>query len=157
MNRDEIRKRTGDLYEDELQWSIDRDDQVDIAKARSRAAVRLGREMEGQDISGVWLGYVEAIARNIERRFEIDLTSGQLKIDGALRVGDLTLIPAGRMRLRDWVEFDARREAKYQEHADKRVSEREVTRAIIDRLRAHGGDPTTLDACPDLFSEQKAA
>jgi hypothetical protein len=157
VNRDEIRKRALYHYEDELQYAIARDDEVDVVRARARAAARIGREMDGQDISGVWLGYIEAIARGVERRFEIDLTSGQLRMSGAVRVGDLVLVPAARMRLRDWLAFDARREAKFEEHANKRNAERKATSEIIDRLRAFGGDPTTFEACPDLFPEAQAA
>lgn len=151
MDKQEIAKRCHALYEDELQYAISRDDKLDLARCRARAAMRIGREMEGQDISGVWLGYVEGIARNVERGFEIDLSSGQLRLDGAIRTAALSLVPAGKAREQDWLDHDELRELKFREHAAKRARERDAIREIVDRLRAHGGDPTTIEACPDLF------
>jgi hypothetical protein len=155
MDRTELRKRAVELYEDELQYAIARDDEIDLGSCRSRAAIRIGREMEGLDISAVWLGYVEGIARNVERGFEEDLTNGQLRLSGALRTGDLMFVPTPRMRERDWLTVDERHEAKYREHAEKRDRERAAIRGIVDRLRSYGGDPTTFEACPDLFGESE--
>lgn len=157
MDRHELRKRVSALYEDELQYAIARDDEIDLTSCRSRAAMRIGREMEGLDISAVWIGYVEGIARTVERGFEEDLTTGQLRVDGALRTGDLTFVPTPRMRERDWLTVDERHEIKYREHEAARAREQEAIRGIVERLRAHGGDPTTLEACPDLFAEREAA
>lgn len=157
MDKQAIRQRAQALYEDELQYSIARDERIDLARCRSRAAVRIGREMEGRDISGVWLGYVEGIARAVERGFEIDLSNGQLRVEGCVRVGNLAAIPAGKMRAADWIEHDAMRENKLREHVEKREHERQQIRQIVGRLRKHGGNPTTLEACPDLFAAEVAA
>lgn len=156
MDKDEIRKRARELYEDELQFSIARDDQVDLIQCRSRAAMRLGRELENQDISGVWLGYIEGIARSTERGFEIDLTVGEIRVGGTLRTGVLKVVPADKAREADLIEWYALREAKLDEFVAKRQQERPFVAEIIDRMRAHGGDPTLLEACPDLFGHEKA-
>lgn len=156
MDKTEIRKRAQELYENELQHANERDDRIDYGRCRARAAIRIGSEMEGQDISGVWLGYIEGIARGCERGFEIDLASGQLRLDGAVRVGNLAAVPAGKMRELDWLAHDQMRETKLRDHSEKRAHERDAIRGIVDRLRSFGGDPTTLEACPDLFGEQAA-
>lgn len=157
MDRHEIKKRAQELYADEIQYAIARDDEIDLNTARHRAAMRLGREMEGQDMSLVWVGFVEGIARSAERGFEVDAATGQLRFGDALRVRDLTFVPTPKARLRDWLALDARREEKFQQHAAARDQERAFYREIVERLRAHGGDPTTFEACPDLFGHEAAA
>lgn len=157
MDKRELSKRVTELYADELQYAIARDDEVDVTKARTRAAMRIGREMEGRDMSAFWIGYVEGIARSVERQFEVDLSTGQLRFQDALRVADLTLVPTPKARVRDWLALDARHEEKFQQHASARSHERDAIREVVERLRAHGGDPTTFEACPDLFAEHKAA
>jgi hypothetical protein len=154
MAKTEIRARAQELYEDEVQYAIARDEEVDLQQARARAAERLGREREGQDNSDVWLGYIDGIARSVERGFEIDATSGQLRLGGALRVGDLVFVPADKARIRDWMALDQRREDTFRKHESKREKEQEFIHAIVDRMREFGGDPTTLEACPDLFDAE---
>jgi hypothetical protein len=159
MDRREIRERALELYSDELAYAIDADSEVaeiTLTEIRARAALRLGRAMAEEDISGVWLAYIDAIARTVERHFEVEV-DGQLKIGGAIRVGDLTFVPVAKARERDWLALDERHELKFREHAAKRAREREAIHAIVDRLRAHGGDPTTFEACPDLFATDEAA
>lgn len=157
MDKIEIRKRAQALYEDELQYSIARDDEVDLTRCRSKAAIRLGREMEEQDISGVWLGYIEGIARAVERGFEIDLSVGEIRIGGTLRTGPLRFIPADKAREHDLLEWDAMRDSKLQDFVAKRAQEKPLIESIVGRMRAYGGNPTMLEACPDLFGEEKAA
>lgn len=156
MDKLEIRKRAQALYEDELQYAITRDDEVDLVRCRARAATRLGREMDGQDISGVWLGYIEGIARGCERGFEIDFAVGQIRIGGMLRTGPLRFIPADRARAKDVLEWDVMREQKLSDFAAKRDHERPLVREALERMYAFGGDPTLLEAWPDLFGEQAA-
>lgn len=157
MDKTELRKRVTVLYENELQFAIARDDEIDLSSCRARAAIRIGQEMEGEDISAIWLGYVEGIARHVERGFEEDLTNGQLRLDGAVRTGDLTFVPTPRMRERDWLAVDDRHQTKLDEHQVKREREHVAVLSIVGRLRAHGGDPTTIEACPDLFVIDEAA
>lgn len=151
MDKHEIRKRALELYADEIEYAIARDDEIDLNHARARASMRLGREMEGQDMSSLWIAYVDGIARAAERGFEVDPATGQLRFGDALRVRDLTFVPTPKARLRDWLALDARHEEKFQQSAAKRERNRDAIRGIVERLRAHGGDPTTLEACPDLF------
>lgn len=151
MDKHEIKRRAVALYEDELQYSIARDEQVDVARCRSRAGVRLGREMEGQDTSAVWLGYVENIAKSVERGFEVDLSVGEMRIGGVLRTGALRLVAADRARERDLLDWDALREQKMQEFVAKRSQERPLVQEAVDRMRGIGGDPTLIEACPDWF------
>jgi len=155
VDKQEIKKRAIELYAGELQYAIAGEEEVDLDATRHRAAMRLGREMEGQDMSPVWVGYVQGIARDTERGFEVD-ASGQLRFGDALRVRDLTFVPTARARERDWLALDARHEEKLQQFAARRSQERDAIRSIIDRLRAHGGDPTTFEACPDLFPAAEA-
>lgn len=157
MDKTEISRRVRELYEDELQYAIARDNEIDLTSCRARAALRVGREMEGQDISAVWIGYVEGIARGIERGFEEDLANGWLRLDGAVRTGDLTFVPTGWMRERDWLTVDERERVKVEEHEAKFARKHEARMEIIERLRAFGGDPTTAEACPDLFASEAAA
>lgn len=157
MDKDVIRRRALELYSDEIQYAIARDDEVDLNSAREKAARRLGQEMDGQDMSPVWIGYVEGIARSAERSFEVDPTTGQLRFGDALRVRDLTFVPTPRARVHDWLALDARHEEKFLQHALARGHERDAIHEIVERMRAHGGDPTTLEACPDLFAEAKVA
>lgn len=153
MDRHEIRKRALELYSDEIQYSIARDDEVDLNSAREKAARRLGQEMDGRDMSPVWSGYVEGIARSAERSFEVDPSTGQLRFDDALRIRDLTFVPTPKARVHDWLALDARHEEKFLQHALARGRERDAIREIVERMRAHGGDPTTYEACPDMFAE----
>lgn len=157
MDEHELKRRITELYADELQYAIARDDEVDVVTCRARAAMRIGREMEGEDISALWLGYVIGIARSVEHAFEDDLSNGVLRIDGAVRTADLVLVPNARMRERDWLAVDERHRLKLAQHRGKFEREHEARMAIVERLRAHGGDPTTLEACPDLFPEQSVA
>lgn len=157
MDRHELKKRAQELYSDELQYAIARDDEIDLASLRARAALRLGREMEGGDMSIVWIGYIEGIARQAERAFEVDAATGQLRISGALRVGDLTFVPAAKARIRDWMALDDRRSAKLEEHRAAYTREHEAIASIVARMQEYGGDPTTAEACPDLFADEAVA
>lgn len=159
MDKAELRHRAVTLYEDELQYAIARDDEIDLSACRARAARRIGQEMEGRDMSSVWIGYVEGIARGVERGFEEDLRGGQLRLDGAMRTGDLMFVPTPRMRERDWLAVDERHQVKVTQHVEKAAREHAAIREIVERLRAHGGDPTTIEACPEMFAvtESKAA
>lgn len=157
MDKTDIRKRGTALYEDELQYAIGRDDEVDLTACRSRASMRLGREMEGQNIDAVWFGYIEGIARSVERGFEIDLAIGQVRIGGALRTGSLRFVPADKARERDVVAWDDLREQKLHDFAAKRAQERPLVQEIVERMRSLGGNPTMLEACPYLFGEEAAA
>lgn len=154
MDRRTLRRRATELYADELAWAIGSDERVELGNPRERAAARLGREMVDSDLSSIWLGYIEGIARATERNFEVDASTGQLRMGGALRVDDLTFVPVAQARIDDWLALDARHEAKLQEHIVSRDREREAHALIIGRLRAHGGDPTTFEACPDLFVDE---
>lgn len=156
MDKLEIRRRAQELYEDELQFAIRRDDEIDVARCRARAATRLGREMEGRDISGVWLGYIEGIARGCERGFEIDFAVGQIRIGGMLRTGPLRFIPADRARAKDVLEWNVMRDRKLSDFAAKREHERPLVREALERMYAFGGDPTLIEAWPDLFGAQAA-
>src|SRR5258708_9488867 len=132
MDRDEVRKRALNFYCDELQYAIARDDEIDLNNARARAAMRLGRDMDMEDLSGVWLGYIEGIARSAERGYEVDTSTGQLRFDGALRVRDLTFVPTAKAKLRDWLSLDDRHETKFQQHAAAREPERDFTRVTVE-------------------------
>lgn len=156
MDKLEIRRRAQELYEDELQFAIRRDDEIDVARCRARAATRLGREMEGRDISGVWLGYIEGIARGCERGFEIDFAVGQIRIGGMLRTGPLRFIPADRARAKDVLEWNVMRDRKLSDFAAKREHERPLVREALERMYAFGGHPTLIEAWPDLFGAQAA-
>lgn len=156
MDKLEIRRRAQELYEDDLQFAIRRDDEIDVAQCRARAATRLGREMEGRDISGVWLGYIEGIARGCERGFEIDFAVGQIRIGGMLRTGPLRFIPADRARAKDVLEWNVMRDRKLSDFAAKREHERPLVREALERMYAFGGDPTLIEAWPDLFGAQAA-
>lgn len=157
MDKQEIRKRGTALYEDELQYAIARDDEVDLNSCRSRAALRLGRELDGQDISAVWLGYIEGIARSVERAFEIDLDIGQVRIGGALRTGALRFVPADKCHARDLMEWDALREQKLNDFRAKREHERPIVAEALRRMDEYGGDPTLLSVWPELFEGRDAA
>lgn len=152
MDKQQIRQRAQTLYEDELQYAIARDDEVDILSCRSRAAIRLlGREMEGQDVSAVWLGYIEGIAKGVERGFEVDLSEGEMRIGGVLRTGSLRVVSADRARERDLIAWDQLREEKFQQFAAKRGQERPLVQEAVARMREMGGDPMLIEACPDWF------
>lgn len=160
MDKEQIRQRAQFLYEDELTYSIKRDDEVDILKCRSRASMRLGREMEGQDTSAVWLGYIEGIAKSVERGFEVDLSVGEMRIGGVLRTGSLRVVSADRARERDLIAWNEMRDAKLQQFQVKRDQERPLVQDAIARMREMGGDPTLIQACPDWFgaaAEENAA
>lgn len=157
MDRQEIRGRSRDLYSDELQYALDRDDEVNTDGVRDRATLRLTREMEGHEIYELCRGMIDSVAKNVERQYVVDLDSAQLSLGGAIRTGDNTLCPIERARRYDWVRFDKIREETFAQHAAKRDRERKAIREILDRLDAHGGNPTTLEACPDLFDESAAA
>lgn len=159
MDKKELRRRVTEIYESELSHALGHDEEIDLAQCRSRAAIRIGAEMAEEDISAVWIGHVEGIARNVERGFEVDLSNGQLRMDGAIRTAALSFVPATKARALDWTKHDQLREAKFREHASKRSGEREAIREIVNRLRSHGGDPTTIEACPELFldAEEQAA
>jgi len=152
MDKREMQERVKFFYADEIQYALARDDEIDLTTCRARAAIRVGREMEGRDISAVWLGYVEGVARNVEASFEEDITHGQLRLGGAIRVRDLTFVPTPKMRKRDWLTVDDRHHQKLVEHQAKRAREHEVIEQIVERIDAHGGDPTTIEACPDMFA-----
>jgi len=151
MDKTEIRQRAQVLYEDELKYAIDRDDEVDILKCRSRASMRLGREMEGQDVSAVWLGYIEGIAKGVERGFEVDLSVGEMRIGGVLRTGSLKVVAADRAREIDLIAWNEMREQKLTQFAAKRSQERPLVQEAVGRMRQMGGDPTLIQACPDWF------
>ena len=153
MDKHEITRRATFLYEDELQYAIARDDVVDIDRCRSRAATRLGQEMEGQDTSAVWFGFIEGIAKRVERGFEIDLSVGEMRLGGVLRTAALRLVAADRAREKDLMDWNTMREQKLQEFAAKRSQERPLVQQAIDRMREVGGDPTLIEACPDWFAK----
>lgn len=157
MDKDQIRHRAQVLYEDEIQYSIKRDDQVDLLKCRSRASMRLGREMDGQDVSAVWLGYIEGIAKGVERGFEVDLAEGEMRIGGVLRTGSLRVVSAERARERDLIAWNEMREAKLQQFHVKRDQERPLVQEAVGRMREMGGDPTLIQACPDWFNGEAKA
>lgn len=152
MDKHEITKRAIFYYEDELQYAIARDDVPDIDRCRTRASVRLGREMDGQDTSAVWLGFIEGIAKRVERGFEVDLSAGEMRIGGVLRTGTLRLVVAEKAREHDLIEWDALREQKLREFVEKRGQERPLVQSAVSRMREMGGDPTLIEACPDWFA-----
>lgn len=153
----EIKKRAKVLYEDELHYAIERDDEVDIPECRAKAARRLGQEMDGQDVSSIWAGYVEGIAKGVERGFEVDLAAGEIRIGGVLRTGSLRLVPADKCHETDLLEWDALREQKYQEFGAKRAQERPMVDEAVGRMREMGGNPTLIQACPEWFAEDEDA
>lgn len=157
MAKNEITARARELYEDELQHAIEHDDEVDMTRARMKAAMRLGRLYEGRDISALWYSLVDGIARQVERGFEVDIASGQFRIGGAIRVAPLTFVPLQRAHAKDLLAHFAIREAKAVEHAAKWAQEGPAILAVVERMEAHGGDPTLIDACPDLFAIEAAA
>jgi len=158
MDKGEVRSLAQSLYADELQYSIARDDVVDLTQCRSRAALRLGRAAEGQDISGVWLGYIEGIARHTESSFEDELIEGAtLRMGGAIRTAANRLVPTRRAQRHDLMDRSAIKDAKLSEHASKRAKEREFEQMIFARMDEVGGDPTVFDVCPELFGEADAA
>jgi len=147
----QLQKRAAVLYEDELQYAIARDDQIDLATCRAKAAMRFGRDLTADDLGAIAVGVIERIARQVERGFEEDLSTLQLRIGGAIRTGDLTFVPSARARVADWLNLDEIREEVFRQHEAKRSRERDAIRSIVGRMREHGGDPTTIEACPDLF------
>jgi hypothetical protein len=158
MDRSDLLNRARFLYRDELQYALAREEKVDTDAVIERATLRLTREMEGQEIYELVHGLMVGVRRNVDREFVLDVYEGQLKIEGALRVGNSTLVSMKSAREEDWLAFDAIRETKFREHAAKRAVEREfIHEQIIPRLRAHGGSPTTFEACPDLFAVNEAA
>lgn len=157
MNRQEIRDRTRYLCEDELQYAIARDDNVDTEAVREKATMRLVREVSDTETYELVRGLVDSVFRAVERTFIVDLVSGQLGFGKAIRISDNTLRPVERARLRDWIAFDEIREQKFQEHASKRHREREVIAGIIERLQEHGDEATTGEVCPDLFAASDEA
>lgn len=152
MDRQEIRKRTRDLYADELQYAIARDDEVDTEAVREKAAARLARQLDERELYELCRGMVDAVSRSIERQFVVDLDTMQIGIGTALRTAANTLVPTARARRRDWLAFDALREQVFQDHAEKRTQERTAIRDIVARLDEYGNDPATFEACPDLFA-----
>jgi hypothetical protein len=153
MDKHDLSKRAREIYADEIQYAIEGEpDRVDLADARTRAAERLGREIEGEDMSAVWSGFVDAIARQTERGFEDDLATGQLRFDGALRVQDLTFVPTPKARIRDWLEVDARHLNKVDHHVAKYQADHATRMEIVAEMEAFGGDPTTSEACPHRFA-----
>lgn len=156
MDRDEIRARARTVYDDELRYSLSRDDITDTEAVRERATMRLARDGGDELVYELWRGLVDGIAKTVERRIVVDLVDSQLILGGAIRTGDNTLCPSEKARARDWLAFDAIRERVWQEHTAKRGRERTAILEIVARLDAHGGDPTTLEACPDLFGDDEA-
>lgn len=157
MDRQEIRNRSRDLYADELRYALAREDEVDTDVSRERATTRLTREMEGQEIRELCRGMIDSVAKNVERQYVVDLDSPQLIFGGAIRTGDNLLCPVEKARRRDWRLFDEIREQVFAQHASKRDRERKAIAEIMARLDERGDDPTTLEACPDLFAEAAAA
>jgi DNA-directed RNA polymerase delta subunit len=159
MDRQEIRERARFLYGDSLQYAIAREDEVDTNSVRENATLRLTREMEGLEIYELCRGMIDSVAKNVERQYIVDFETGQLSIGSAIRTGDNTLCPVEKARLRDWLAFDEIRERVFQSHAAKRAAEREQIAEIVERLSTVGGDPTTLEACPEKFAakDERAA
>lgn len=151
MDRNELRARGRELYADEMQYALAREDEVLTDTLKERATMRLAREVSEEEVYELCYGTIESVARQVERQFVVDLSNMQLSIGGAIRTSDRTLVPVDRARARDWIAFDALREASFQDHAAKRAREREAIRAILARLDAFGGDAATIEACPDLF------
>lgn len=157
MDRQEIRERARFLYGDSLQYAIAREDEIHTDTVRENATLRLTREMEGQEIYELCRGMIDSVAKNVERLYIVDFDTGQLAIGSTIRTGDNRLVPTEKAHLRDWQAFDDLREHVFQAHAAKRAHERERIAEIIERLSTFGGDPTTFEACPDLFPERDAA
>lgn len=152
MDKAEIRSRAQFYYEDELQYAIARDDEIDLDRCRSRAALRLGNEMLGQDVSAVWVGYIEAIAKGVERGFEVDFEAGQLRIGGVLRTHKLRLVPAERAREDDILARASMRDEKLAQFQSKRDQERVLEREAVAAMRAKGGNPTLIEVKPEWFA-----
>lgn len=157
MNRQEIRDRARFLYWDELQYALAREERVDTEVVRERSTLRHTREMQGQEATHLFellRGIHDLVARRVDRDVVIDFDNQQLGFNKAIRIGDNTLVPVDRARLRDWLAFDEIRERAFQQHAAKREHEREEIAAIIERLQTHGDDATTFEVCPDLFTDE---
>ncbi len=157
MQRHEISTRAAEVYADELRYALAREPEVDTEATRERATLRFAREMEGEE-NHYFLcrGWIEAVHNRVERSVVVDV-DGQLSVDGAIRVGDNILVPVAKAKVWDWTRFDQIREDKFQQHAEKRSRERQVIQEIIERLHSHGGNPTTFEACPEMFGEERAA
>lgn len=155
MDRREIRERARFLCEDELQYAIARDDKVDTEAVRERATIRLNREIGEGELYDLVRGQIDSVYKGAERNYVLDLSAQQLGIGTAIKVDDNTLVPTPKARLRDWIAFDEIREQVFQQHAAKRVREREAIAEIVERLQGQE-DATTFAACPDLFEEAAA-
>lgn len=158
MDRREIQDRARFLYGDEIQYALAREEgKVDTDVLREKAAIRLTREMSEGDTYALVRATIDSVSRNVERQYVVDLSDGQLQMDGAIRVGSNTICATRFAREEDWVAFDQLRELKFREHAIKRQAERDfIHNEIIPRLRAHGGDATTSEACADLAAKEAA-
>lgn len=158
MDRREIQERARFLYTDELQYALAREQEnFNTDAPREKATMRLTREMEGQEIYELCRATIESISRNVERQFVVDVTEGQLRLEGAIRTGNNILISMRNARLEDWLAFDEMRESKFRDHEAKRDIERSFVRdVIVPRLQAAGEDKTTFEACPDLFVNEEA-
>lgn len=144
MDKAEIRSRAQFYYEDELQYAIARDDEIDLDRCRSRAALRLGNEMLGQDVSAVWKG--------VERGFEVDFEAGQLRIGGVLRTHKHRLVPAERAREDDILARASMRDEKLAQFQSKRDQERVLEREAVAAMRAKGDNPTLIEVKPEWFA-----
>ncbi len=156
MDRREIRKQASALCEDELQYALARDDEIDTDAVRERATLRLVRVVGKDEIYELARGLVESVYQRIERAFVIDLSTQQLRIGSAIRTDDNTLVPTEKARYRDWLAFDEIRERVFQEHAAKRETERAAIASILERLQGQD-DATTFSVCPDLFQTEEVA
>lgn len=157
MDRREVRERARFVYDDELQYALAREDEINTETIRERATIRFVRDLGEDAVYELGRGFIDGIARNVERNHVVDFTTQQLAFHQAIRTGDNILVPAEKARAKDWIAFDEIRERTFQEHAAKRVLERQAIKQIIDRLYEYGGDPTTIEACPDRFPEAEAA
>lgn len=159
MDRREIQERAKFLAADELQYAIAREEAgFDTEVIREKATIRFAREAGDSEIYELCRATIDSIWRGVERQYVVDLNDGQLKIGGVIRTDNRTLLSMKNAREQDWIAFDAMRQAKLDEHSAKRDVEHDfIYNEILPRLRAHGGDPTTAEACGDLIEGERAA
>lgn len=158
MDRAEIQSRLRVLYGDELQYAIAREERFELDPLKEKATMRFAREVGESEVYELVRAALESVARNVERQFIADLRDGQLRLDGAIRIGNSTFCSMQNAREADWIAWDQMREQKFVEHADKRATERTyLHEVILPRLRAHGGNPRTIEAGADLFVGSEAA
>lgn len=159
MDRRELQDRARFLASDELQYAIAREEAgFDTEVVREKATIRFAREAGDSEIYELCRATIDSIWRGVERQYVVDLNDGQLKIEGVIRTDNRTLLSMKKAREADWIAFDALRQAKLEEHSAKREVEHDfIYNEILPRLRAHGGDPTTAEACADLIEGAQAA